>query len=258
MEKNLPKLYFSKILRAIVEFELIERNDAILIGLSGGKDSLFLLYALIVMKKYIKTTFSLKALTIDPMFSDDFDAKSLYCFCKKLDVPYEVIKVNIKEAIEKSRHKSPCFTCSFLRHGAINSYAKKMKCNKVAYAHHHDDAVETFFMSLLYSGQLHTFLPKTYLDRTKLTIIRPLIYLREKEISDAICLHGTTPLPSPCPYNGTTNRQKIKELIANLAKDTPNLYEHLGSAMRKNSIRDLWSEKKSRNQLKDMYNKIMY
>lgn len=258
MNSNLPQNYFSKILRAIVEFELIKAHDSILIGLSGGKDSLFLVYALTMMKKYLKIPFTMQALTIDPMFSEDFNTEKLTAFCQKLAIPHQTLKVDIKRSIQAKSQKSPCFTCSFLRHGAINHYANKMHCNKVAYAHHHDDAVETFLMSLFYSGQIHTFTPTTYLDRTKITIIRPLVYMREQEIIQAQSLYSLEPLPSPCPYNGNTIRQKTKELIRELSKDNPCLYDHLSSAMRKSAIHDLWEKPKSRKEMKMMYQKIMF
>lgn len=253
MKINIPQLAFSKILRAIVEFELIEENDNILIGLSGGKDSLFLTYALAVMRERLKKTFTLQAMTINPMFSDNFDIKSLKAFCQDLDIPYTVKEVDIAGSIRNQNGKDPCYTCAFLRRGAINGFATEQGCNKVAYAHHHDDAVETFFMSLLYSGQLQTFTPKTYLDRTGITVIRPLVYLRETEIIEAQESMGLKPVPSPCPYNGNTVRQTTKELITKLSQNNPLIYEHLASAMRENSVKQLWPASKTRKEMKEPY-----
>ena len=129
--------------------------------------------------------------------------------------------------------------------------------NKVAYAHHHDDAVETFLMSLFYSGQLNTFRPKTYLDKTGITVIRPLVYFREQEIIDAIPLHGFTPIPSPCPHNGNTTRQAVKELIAHLSAENPNLYNHLAAGMREGALGELWPASKTRKEMEHTYRAFM-
>ena len=139
------------------------------------------------------------------------------------------------------------------RRGAVNRYAMEHGVNKIAYAHHHDDAVETFLMSLLYSGQLHTFTPVTYLDRTKLTVIRPLVYFRESELIDAIKIHGFDPVKSPCPHDGHTVRQDVKELIARLEPEIPDLYDHLGAAMRKGALGELWPAAKTRAEMRQTY-----
>lgn len=258
MEIHLPQTYFSRIMRAIVEFDLIEEGDRILIGLSGGKDSVFLTYALAVFRQKLKKNFSLAAVTIDPMFHDAFDTGRLGAFCENLNIPFSLQKVDIAGAIEEQRGKDPCYTCAFFRRGAINRFAKENGCNKIAYAHHHDDAVETFLMSLFYSGQIRTFLPRTYLDRTDLTVIRPLVYFREAELRETSSIHGFTPIASPCPFNGKTKRQEIKELIASLGKDNPMLYAHLAAGMRENAVIELWPPERNRSQLKDKYNAYMY
>lgn len=258
MDIHLPQAYFSRIMRAIVEFNLIEENDHILIGLSGGKDSVFLTYALAVLKQKLKKNFKLAAITIDPMFNDSFPADRLSVFCQNLDIPFAVQKVDIAGTIKEQEGKDPCYTCAFFRRGAINRFAKENGYNKIAYAHHNDDAVETFLMSLFYSGQIRTFLPNTYLDRTELTVIRPLIYFREAELKETTAIHGFIPIDSPCPFNGKTKRQEIKELIAVLGKDNPMLYAHLAAGMRENSIIELWPPQQNRLQLKEKYNAYMY
>ena len=235
MNINIPQTYFSKLMRAVVEFELIEQGDRILIGVSGGKDSIFLTYALAILRKRLKRNFTIAAFTVNPQFDDPFDT----------------------DAIAEQDDKSPCFTCAFFRRGAVNRYAAAHQMNKVAYAHHHDDAVETFLMSLFYSGQLNTFRPKTYLDKTGLTVIRPLVYFREQEIIDAIAYHGFTPLPSPCPHNGNTTRQTVKELIETLGKDNPNLYNHLAAGMREGALGELWPASKTRKEMERTYRAFM-
>ncbi len=261
MKFSLPQDYFSKIMRAIVEFEMIERGDNILIGLSGGKDSLLLTYALAMMRERTKHKFSLCALTIDPMFNEDFEAKKLTRFCASLDIPHEIHKVNIAEVIRSEPKNAPCFTCSFFRRGAINRYAKEHGCGKVAYAHHHDDAVETLLLNLLYSGQIGTFQPKTYLDRTDITVIRPLIYLREAETREAIQFHGMVPVKSPCPIDGKTKRETVKRLVAELTEKDPLIYDHLSAALRKTGEGELcrlWPTAKSRKEMRESYDRFIH
>ena len=250
---NLPQVIFSKIIRAVVEFELIDDGDTILIGVSGGKDSLFLLYALENLRRRMKKQFSLAAVTIDPKFSDNFAEKlsAVKKICNKLGISHEICEIDIATLIREQKNKNPCYTCAFFRRAVINRRANELGANKIAYAHHLDDAVETFFMSLLSSGQLTTFLPKTFLDRTNLTVIRPLIYLREHEIENFTRKFEV--LKSPCPFDGSTNRQRIKNLIFELQKDFPDLFSHLAAAIRKNSIGELWNAPKTREQMREKY-----
>ena len=254
---SLPQAYFSKIVRAVVEFDLIANGDRILIGLSGGKDSLLLTYALAMIRERFKKDFTLLALTVDPMFSGSFDTKRLTSFCASLGIPHETHAVDIAAILESDKKDSPCFTCAFFRRGAIDRYAVGHGCNKVAYAHHNDDAVETLLMSLLCSGQLRTFTPKTYLDRTGLTVIRPLVYLREREIVDAVRGRGLEPVSSPCPLDGRTARQRIKELVASLEKENPLTYAHLASALRENNAGELWPAARTRGEMKETYRRFV-
>ena len=247
--------------KACADYSLIEDGDHILIGLSGGKDSLLLTYALSMMRERTKGKFSLRALTIDPMFNDTFDAEGLSRFCASLDIPHEIHRVDIAEVIRSEPKNAPCFTCAFFRRGAINRVAIEHQCNKIAYAHHNDDAVETLLLNLLYSGQIGTFQPKTYLDRTNLTVIRPLIYLREAETIAAIPYHGMTPVKSPCPIDGKTKRETVKKLVADLTEKNPLIYEHLASAMRKNGggeMNKLWPAAKSRQEMRESYDRFIH
>lgn len=257
MKIRLPQSHFSKLMRAVVEFDLIADGDHILIGMSGGKDSMFLAYALAVLRERLKKQFQLSALTIDPMFSKEFAIEHVADFCRSFHIPFASHEVDIAGAIRSQSGKKACFTCSYFRRGAINHYAKRHGMNKIAYAHHLDDAVETFFMSLLYSGQLTTFTPKTYLDRMDLTVIRPLVYFREQEIIETVRAHDFRPVRSPCPIDGTTNRQTVKELIAKLGKDNPTLFAHLAAAMRKGALGDLWPASKTRDEMRETYFQYM-
>ena len=258
MKINLPQTYFSKLLRAVVEFDMIADGDKILIGVSGGKDSIFLAYALAILRERLHKHFTLGALTINPMFPEKtFDTERIRAFLAELAIPYDVVDVDIAGAIAAQQDKSPCFTCAFFRRGAMNRYANEHGFGKIAYAHHNDDAVETFLMSLLWSGQLTTFTPVTYLDRTSLTVIRPLVYFRESETREAVKYHGFVPVPSPCPHDGHTTRQDAKELIARLEKDVPDLYDHLAAAMRKGAVHDLWPTALTRKEMRETYFRYM-
>lgn len=258
MTNTLPQDHWSRLMRAILEFDLIEADDRILIGLSGGKDSLFLTYALAALRDRLPLNLALHAVFIDAQFTDDFNAMPLHAFCERLHIPLTIQKVNIAQAIRNQDGKDPCFTCAFFRRGAIGRIAKELGCNKIAYAHHHDDAVETLLMSLFSSGQVKTFRPKTYLSRQDLTVIRPLIYFREAELTDAVNIHGITPLKNPCPLDGKTNRQDTKELIEKLGEQFPNLYAHLSAAMRQDAISDdLWPKKLTRDEMKEKHTAFM-
>ena len=253
--KNLPQIIFSKIFRAVVEFELIDEGDKILIGVSGGKDSLLLTYALACLRQRTKKNFSLAALTINPKFTDDFadNLKRITKFCAELEIPHEVRDLDIASLIREQGNKNACYTCAYFRRAAMNRRANELGANKVAYAHHLDDAVETFFMSLLSTGQLNTFQPKTFLDRTNITVIRPLVYVREKEIKKFAAKSGFEVLKSPCPFDGLTNRQRIKNLIGELEKTFPDLFNHLAAAIRKNSVGELWNAPKTREEMRKNY-----
>lgn len=251
----LPQLIFSKVFRAVVEFELIDDGDKILIGVSGGKDSLLLTYALACLRQRTKKNFSLAALTINPKFTDDFadKLKRITKFCAELGIEHEIRDLDIAGLIREQGNKNPCYTCAYFRRAAMNRRANELGANKVAYAHHLDDAVETFFMSLLSTGQLTTFQPKTFLDRSNITVIRPLVYVRERDVERFARKYKLDVLKSPCPFDGATNRQRVKELISKLGKDFPDLFNHLAAAMRKNSIGELWDAPKSRDEMRATY-----
>lgn len=243
MEKDLSKIW-----RAVIEFKMLEDGDRILIGLSGGKDSMFLARALSEIKKHAPFAFDLACFTVNPMFSDVFPKREIGEFCRGLNLPCEIEDVNIPSAI---KNEGPCYTCAYFRRAALNRKAKEMGFNKVALAHHNDDAVETFFMNLVTSGQLASFQPVTHLSRTGLTVIRPLIYYREYEIRSFVKKLGLTPLKNPCPHDGNTMRQKIKEKIAALEKEFPGFYEHLAAAMRGKA--ELWPEKPAPSEIRGKF-----
>ncbi|MDN5293294.1 MAG: tRNA 2-thiocytidine biosynthesis protein TtcA [Eubacteriales bacterium] len=248
---KLPAKLSRKIWRAIIEFDLLQPGDRILVGLSGGKDSSFLLYALRVVRDHAPFPLEVGALTVDLGFSPDFDPAPLEDYCRRLGVPFyfrRAVLPGVEEAVKGN--KAPCAACAYFRRGIMNNFAREAGYNKVALAHHYDDAVETFLMSQIYSGQLKTLPPKSYLKRTGVTVIRPLIYLREKDIREGKKLTGFTPIPSPCPFDGRTKRQVVKELIASLsAGGKHRVFANLAAAMRQGSHVDLWPPEPDRKEL---------
>jgi len=230
---SLPGTFNRKLLRAIREFDLIRPGDRVLVGFSGGKDSSFLIYALAIFQQHRIIPFELGALTIDLGFETPLAPQPLADYCAGLGVQFRILKTEIsKYAFGAENPEGPCATCSFLRRGAMNRFAMENGYNVIALAHHHNDAVETFLMSIIYSGQIKTFLPRTELDRTGLTVIRPLVYFREAELRTALQITNFQPVPSPCPADGLTKRAEIKELIRKLCRHDKRIFNNLAAVIR--------------------------
>lgn len=260
MRIALPKSLIRTVQRAIVEFDLLAKGDKILVGLSGGKDSTFLLYALAVLTKHLPFPVELAAMTIDLGFKreEEMDFSSLKQICGTLAVPYQIQRAELAEDILHNPTQNPCARCAYFRRAIIHNYAKEQGFNKVAFAHHYDDAVETFLMSILYSGQVATFLPKTYLDKTGITVIRPLAYIREKDIKGFIKKLGIEPLSSPCSLDGYTKRSETKELIKELRKQNPHVFAHLAAAMREGRYMQFWPRELSKEEIGEKSQKFWY
>lgn len=217
--------------KAIDDFQMIEEGDKIAVGISGGKDSLALLYSLAGLRRFYPKKFTLEAITVDLGF-DGFDLSGIQALCKELDVPYTVVKKDIGEVIFKSREETnPCSLCAKMRKGAFNEEAKRLGCNKSAYAHHKDDVIETMLMSMIYEGRYYTFAPITYLDRMDITLIRPLIYVNEADIIGFKNLYQLPIQKNPCPADGYTKREYAKELIHQINEDSPGVAERLFHAV---------------------------
>lgn len=241
MKLTLSKRYTNKIIQAIAEFEMIEDGDHILVGFSGGKDSSFLLYALAILRKYLAIDFSVSALTIDLGF-EGTDFSGLEDFCKELEVSLYIKKTIISQYIQQEEKGNPCAKCAHFRKGAIAEFMLEKGFKKIAFGHHYTDAVETFLMSIIYSGQIITFQPVQHLSNNDIYIIRPLVYLREKYIIDALNFTGFNPPGSPCPYDGQTKREEIKQYIRGFT-DQKQIFFNLASAMREGAPLELWPEK---------------
>ncbi len=227
---KLQQLY-SYTRRAIDDYQMIDSGDKIAVGISGGKDSLTLLYALHGLIRFYPQKFELIAITVNLGYQE-FDVAPLQNLCEKLEIPYEEVRTDIGDIVfQKNPKENPCSLCAKLRKGALNDAAKRLGCNKVAYAHHKDDIIETMVLSLIFEGRFHSFSPKTYLDRTELTVIRPMMYLSE---ADVIGFKNRMNLPvvkNPCPVDGHTKRQYAKDLLRQLNLDHPGTKDRMFTAI---------------------------
>lgn len=252
MDLSFANSITAKVVKAAAEFNLINNGDKIAVGLSGGKDSTFLLYILKLFQLYLQKDFKLEAVHVDPGLKKS-NNKQVKEICSKLNIKLKIIKTKIGEFIE-AESNNPCSKCSHFKKGAMISYLKANNFNKLAFGHHLDDAVETYLMSIFYSGQLKTLQPARYLSQNEITIIRPLIYLREKTISLELSKKDVEIVKSCCPYDGNTIRAEVR---ANFAKHFNDdlLFSNLVSAMRNKDNKELWPKKlEKKNLTKKMNN----
>lgn len=227
----------SYVRRAIDDFQMIEEGDKIAVGISGGKDSLALLYALNGLKRFYPKKFTIYAVTVDLGFQN-LNLEKIIALCEELDVPYRIVKTDIGKIIfEDRKEANPCALCSKMRKGALNEAMKSLGCNKIAYAHHKDDVVITMLMSLIYEGRFHTFSPVTYLDRMDLTVIRPLMYVNEADVIGFINKHEVPVVKSPCPADGNTRREYVTQLLAQLNRENPGVKERMFTAILRSDMK---------------------
>lgn len=222
---------YSVVRKAIDEYEMIDEGDKVAVGISGGKDSLTLLYALAGIRKFYPKKFELYAITIDLGFNN-LDLSAIEKLCEDLEVPYKIVKTDIADIVFNERKESnPCSLCAKMRKGALNEAIKVLGCNKVAYAHHKDDVITTMMMSFIYEGRIHTFRPVTYLDRMQVTVIRPFIYMNEADVIGFVNKNNVPVVKSPCPADGYTTREYVSELINSINKETPGVKSRMFAAI---------------------------
>lgn len=222
---------YSFVRKAVDDYHMIEEGDKIAVGISGGKDSLTLLYALHGLMRFYPQKFQIHVVTVDLGFQN-LDLSRIRSLCEELDVPYTIVKTDIAQIVfEERKENSPCSLCAKMRKGALNQAIKDAGCNKVAYAHHKDDVVETMMMSLVYEGRFHTFSPVTYLDRTDLKVIRPLIYVNEADVIGFVNKYELPVVKSPCPVDGYTKREYIKNLLKKINTDAPGVKNRMFTAI---------------------------
>lgn len=217
--------------RAIDDYDLIEDGDKIAIGISGGKDSLALLYALSGLRRFYPKKFQIIAISVNLGFTG-MDLSEIKKLCEELNVPFYEVKSDIGKIIFEDRKESnPCSLCAKMRKGALNEEAKQLGCNKIAYAHHKDDFIETVLLSLLFEGHFYVFPPKTYLDRMDLTVIRPFLYLEERDIIGFQHKYHLPVQKNPCPADGYTKREYAKNLVCQLNSEHPGAKDRIFHAI---------------------------
>ena len=228
--------------KAVDEYQMIQEGDHIAVGISGGKDSLTLLYALHGLKRFYPNKFELSAITVDLGY-EEFDLDPVHELCQELGVPYKVVKTDIAHILfEERKESNPCSLCAKMRKGALNDAVKEMGCNKVAYAHHKDDIIETMLLSLIFEGRFHSFSPKTYLDRMDLTVIRPIMFVDEADVIGFKNKYNLPVVKSKCPVDGYTKRQYVKELVKQLNTEHPGAKNRMFTAILNGDIEG-WPER---------------
>ena len=226
--------------RAIEDYNMIEEGDKIAVCLSGGKDSITMLHGFKALQRFYPKKFELVAISIHPGF-EFFDTTLLQNICDKLEVPLFLEESHIKEIVFDIRQeKNPCSLCANLRRGIINSIAIREGCNKIALGHNKDDVLETFMLNLLYTGSINTFAPVSYMDRTKITLIRPLIYAKEKDTNRFVKQNDIQVMPKACPMDGYSKREDMKNLIYSMRKDIPKVEANIFGAITRNL--DTWKK----------------
>lgn len=215
---------------------MIAPGDKIAVGVSAGKDSLTLLCAMAQLRRFYPVPFELIAITIDMGF-EGTDFSPIADLCRELDVPYHVIPTEISKIIfDVRKEKNPCSLCAKMRRGALHNAAKELGCNTVALGHHFDDAVETFMLNLFYEGRLGCFSPVTYLSRVGIKLIRPMLYMPEKDVRYFANKTALPVVKSSCPADGNTQREEMKQLLRELEKKNDGLRYRIFGAMQRAEI----------------------
>ena len=227
----------SLVRRCVEDYDMIKPGDRIGVGVSGGKDSLLLLVALAKLREFYPVPYEVEAFTLDMGHADGYpgmDFTAIGELCKELNVPYTILNSEIHHIIfDLRKEKNPCSMCAKMRRGALHNAMLERGIHKIALGHHYDDAIETFFMSLIYEGRLSCFQPVTWLDRTEITQIRPLLYCGENLVKHTVERLNLPVVENPCPANGKTKRQEIKELIYELNGRYPGLKGRAFGAMQR-------------------------
>lgn len=243
MKKAYGKWFLTKVKRAIRDYDMIQEGDHIAVGVSGGKDSSALLYILSLLKKHSHLNFHLEAVTLDLGLGMDFNP--LIEYCKEENIPLHIEPTQISDVVFNVRQESnPCSLCAKLRRGALHRVALKLGCNKVALGHHLDDVIETFLLNLIFTGQLSTFKPSTFLDRTGLTLIRPMVYIPQETIVSLVNIENPPVISNPCPASGHTQRQKMRELVTQLAQEYPDIRQKFLTALQNIDFSNLWNQRR--------------
>ena len=235
MDKALNE-FTGTVRRAVDDYDMIQEGDKVAVGVSGGKDSMLLLLALNHLKSFYPKPFELSAVTIELGF-EGMDFTPVKDMCAELSIPYVCLKTDIKEIVfDVRREDNPCSLCAKMRRGALNDYLRENGIGKLALGHHFDDAVETFMMSLLFEGRISCFRPVTYLDRSGITQIRPLIYCGEQKITNLAAQLNVPVVENPCPQDKASKRWEIKQMLKTMSADYPDMKSKIFGAMQRQPL----------------------
>ena len=226
----------SQVRKCIRDYQMLSPGDRVAVGVSGGKDSLALLRLLAELREHSAVPFELLAVTLD-MGYEEMDFSPVADLCARLQVPYTLRQTQIREIVfDIRKEENPCALCAKLRRGILNETAVELGANKVALGHHYDDTVETFALSLIYEGRISCFLPVTYLDRTGLTLIRPMLYLHEKTIRNFAEREHLPVVHNPCPADKNTKREDVKALLYELEGRYPGLKDNIFGGLQRSPL----------------------
>ena len=226
----------SQVRKCVRDYNMLEPGDRVVAGVSGGKDSLALLRLMAELRDHSPVPFSLHAVTLD-MGYEEMDFSPVAELCARLQVPYTVKQTQIREIVfDIRKEENPCALCAKLRRGILNDAALELGANKVALGHHYDDAIETFLLSMIYEGRLSSFLPVTYMDRTGLTLIRPMLYLHEKTVSNFVTRENLPLVHNPCPADKNTKREDVKALLYELEGRYPGLKDNIFGGLQRSPL----------------------
>ncbi len=243
--KELQKV-LSRVRQAASHYDMIREGDRIAVGVSGGKDSMALLYALSEMRRFYPMPYEVTAVTVDMGFRGvDFDAAfaPVARFCAGLGVEFQVVRTKIAEIVfEERKEENPCSLCAMLRRGALNNACGEMGCNKLALGHHKDDVVETFMMNLMHEGRIGCFEPVTVYENIGLTVIRPLCYTEERMVKTLVTAADLPVVASLCPEDGHTERQVMHDFLMSFEREHRGTYRRMFGALERRGI-DGWKEK---------------
>ncbi|MFI3228880.1 MAG: tRNA 2-thiocytidine biosynthesis TtcA family protein [Bacillota bacterium] len=220
--------------RAVDDYSMIQDGDKVVVGVSGGKDSMALLTALKLYQRFSPQQFELIGVMIDlgVKGTKQEEVDALIAYCAEKEVELHIVKTNIQEVVFDIRKESnPCSLCAKMRRGALNTKLIELGANKLALGHHSEDMVETFLLSLIYEGRLSTFQPVSYMSRTDITMIRPFIYVEEGDIRGAVERLNMPIVNNPCPMNHVSQREYMKNLVKDICKDIPFAKDRMASAI---------------------------
>ncbi|EUJ33188.1 PP-loop domain-containing protein [Listeria floridensis FSL S10-1187] len=244
-KKTDNRKYYNPVRKAVLTHSMIDSGEKVAVGMSGGKDSSTLFYLLDMISKQERLGYSFE---IVPIFLDmgmDMDIEPLIRFTKELGYELEIVPTDIATVVFDIRQeKNPCSLCANMRRGYLYGHAKKLGCEKVALGHHLDDAIETYLMNFLIHGRMESFEPISFLTRTEVSIIRPMLYLEEKDIISFAKRENLPVIHNPCPVDKKTRREEMKKLVTTLATSYPDIRQKFLSGMETGKAAQFWTENK--------------